>query len=157
MDLPRSTQTGRGQLAGPALSARQVRRITVHIEQVAPGVLHVSAPFGWPGGLARTPQQLASLVASGFTEAQVAAYAKWIGDKYDDGSGGPIARPSRPRRARPHRIRNDIHDPRKWRVDGATGKWISPSGKRWRPDSANVQRVQAKLARMMLPPKTIEE
>ncbi|MGH9058447.1 MAG: hypothetical protein ACRDZY_02870, partial [Acidimicrobiales bacterium] len=83
MSIPRSTQAGRGELAGPASTPRQVRAITVLVEQVAPGVLKISQAFGWTGGLARTPGQLASLVATAFVEAQVAAYSGWRGHQYD--------------------------------------------------------------------------
>lgn len=150
-DLPRSTQTGRGQLSGPAPVARQARSITVRIEQIAPGTLQLSTPFGWRSGLARTSHELVRLVASAFTEAQVKAYSDWHNHHYDSGS-----QPGRTRR-RPHRVRTDVHDPRQWRVDEKSGKWVSPSGRMWRADSASVQRVQAKLARMMLPPKTISD
>ena len=145
--LPRSTQTGRGQLAGPAPSARQVRRITVHIEQIEAGVLEVSSTFGWRGGQARTPAQLATLVAAAFVEAQIHAYSTWQGNRKQAGPGEPYPRP-RPRR---HSRRYDVHDPRSWSVDD-DGMWVSPgSGRRFRPDTQVVQRVQAQLARMWEP------
>lgn len=151
MSIPRSTRTGRGQLSGPASSARQVKAITLRVEQPEPGVLRLSQPFGWVGGLARTPQQLAALVASAFCEAQVNAYSQWQGHVYD---GTDPASPPAYRRPRPahrgHRV--DVHDPREWRLDG-DGKWIAPgSGRRWRPDSQTVQRVQARRVGMGLSP-----
>ena len=144
--LPRSTQAGRGQLAGPAPSARQVRRITVHIEQTAPGVLEVSAPFGWHGGQARNPAQLAHLVAAAFMEAQLVAYSHFRNGTSPTAALGEPTRYVRPRPVQRGR-RPDVHDPLAWH-EAEDGRWVSPSGRRFRPDSQVVQRVQTQLARM---------
>lgn len=156
MTLPRSTRAGRGELAGPARVARQVRSITVRVDEVRPGVLRVSQPAapGWAGE-ARTPFELARLVAAAFTEAQVAAYSRWRGDPYEGEDGTRYRRPRPARRG--HRV--DVHDPRDWRVL-PDGRWVAPgSGRRWRPDSQVVQQVRARLVRMGLPatPQDTEE
>lgn len=146
--LPRSTQTGRGRLSGPAPTPRQVREITVRITQVEPGVMQLSCPgFGWRSAQARNPQQLAALVAGAFSEAQVAAYSRFHRQRYDpDGYASP-------RRQSPGRrsSRSDVWDPRAWK-EAPDGKWIAPGdGRRFRPDTRVVQQVQAKLAQMWEP------
>lgn len=145
--LPRSTRAGRGQLVGPAQVARQVRSITVQLEQISPGVLRLSQPTapGW-AGVARTPQQLAALVASAFTEAQVAAHARWRNAPYEAPDGQQYRRPLPKRPGR----RRDIHDPAAWTVT-EDGRWRDPgSGRLWRPDSQVVQRVQARRIKLGL-------
>lgn len=133
-----------GELVGAADSPRQVRYITLQVEQ---GVLRVSQPsFGWVGGLARTPQELARLVTAGFREAQVNAHSVWRGVGYD----GKTQQRRRPAR---RGSRTDVHDPREWRVD-SDGMWIAPGNgrnRRWRVDSQVVQRVKARRAAMGLP------
>lgn len=151
MDLPRSTRAGRGELRGPAPSARQVRRITVHIEQVGPGVLRVSQP-DWVGGVARTAPDLARLVACAFVESQIKAHSDWRGHVYDgvDPDSPPAYRRPKPR-VPGERV--DVHHPGEWRLDADGRRWVSPgSGRRWSPDSQNVQRVIAKRLKMGLPP-----
>lgn len=148
--LPRSTQAGRGQLSGPAGTPRQTRSITAHITEVQPGVIQFALDFGWKSSLARTPGQLAQVLASAFVEAQIANYAKFRNGPYDDGTapdGLAVKREYPIRRGR----RIDVHDPRLWKKD-ADGKWISPgSGRRYNPDAQVVQRVKAQLARMWTP------
>lgn len=139
MTIPRSTRAGRGELTGPAQTARQVRSTTLRVEQVHPGVLRLSQPStpGWVG-VARNPAQLAALVASAFTEAQVAAHAVWRNAPYETPDGVQYRRP---RPTKPGR-RADIHDPRAWTVE-PDGRWRDPgSGRLWRADSQVVQRVQ---------------
>lgn len=148
-NIPRSTTAGRGELAGPAPTRRQVRSITVMIDAVGPGVLRLSTPAtpGWVGE-ARTPAELARLVASAFLETQVSAYAKWRGVPYEHADGTQYRRP---RPSRPgHRM--DVHDPRAWRL-APDGRWIDPgSGRLWRVDSQVVQRVQTRLIALGLNP-----
>lgn len=147
--LPRSTQAGRGELAGAASCPRQVRAVTVHIEALGPGMLRLSQPAvpGW-AVVARTPSQLNQLVAAAFTEAQVAAYSRWRGHVYDGTDpasppdpASPVYRRPRPAR-RGHRV--DAHPAEDWRIRG-DGRWVSPgTGRTWRPDSQVVARVQAR-------------
>lgn len=152
MTLPRSTQAGRGQLAGPARSARQVRTVTIQVAEVEPGVLRLSQPVtpGWIGD-ARNPTELARLVASAFVEAQIAAHATWRGEPYEATDGTLYRRPPRGRSRAPHR--SDTYDPREWRVN-ADGRWIAPGTGRsrlWSPDSLVVRQVQRRRVAMGLP------
>lgn len=147
--MPRSTHAGRGELAGPAPTRRQVRSVTVIVDAVAPGVLRLSSPAtpGWAGE-ARTPAQLAALVASVFVESQVSAYAMWRGVPYEheDGTQYRRPRPSRPGH------RQDVHAPEGWRVL-PDGRWLDPgSGRKWRPDSQVVQNVLKRLIALGLDP-----
>jgi hypothetical protein len=147
--MPRSTNAGRGELAGPAPTRRQVRSITVIVDAVGPGVLRVSSPStpGWAGE-ARTPAQLAALVASAFVESQVAAYSMWRGVPYEHADGTTYRRP---RPSRPGH-RKDVHAPQEWRIL-PDGRWVDPgSGRRWRPDSQVVQNVQRRLIKLGLDP-----
>jgi hypothetical protein len=149
LTIPRSTNAGRGELAGPAPTRRQVRAITVQVVEVRPGVLRLSTPMtpGWVGE-ATNAMELARLVASAFAENQVAAYAMWRGVPYEHADGTQYRRP---RPSRPgHRV--DVHDPRAWRV-APDGRWIDPgSGRLWRADSQVVQRVQTRLIALGLDP-----
>ena len=131
-----------GDLAGAAPTPRQVREVVLRIEQVSPGVLKVSAPFGWVGGLARTPPELARLVSQSFREAQVAAYARWRQSAYTQGGG---------ERKKRRVSRRDVFDPAEWRVDD-DGMWIDPGlGRRWHPDTQVVRRVMDKREGLGLP------
>jgi hypothetical protein len=146
--LPRSTQVYRGRLTGPAQTARQVRSITVQVDQLGPGILRLSHPHapGW-SGVARNPQQLAALVAAAFTEAQISAHAWWKNQPYEAPDGYTYRRPQPKASGR----RRDIHDPRAWTVT-ADGRWRDPgSGRLWGPDTQVVQRVQQRRLLMGLP------
>lgn len=148
MSIPRSTQAGRGELAGPAPTRRQVRSITVIVDAVGPGVLRLSSPAtpGWAGE-ARTPAQLAALVGAAFTESQVSAYALWRGVPYVHADGTQYRRP---RPSRPGH-RQDVHHPGEWRV-APDGRWVDPgSGRLWGVETQVVQRVQARLIALGLP------
>lgn len=149
-DIPRSTRTGRGELAGAAPSPRQSRRVTVHIEQVAPGVMQLSTPFGWRSPLARNPVELARLVASAFVETQVHAYSTWRQREYDLATEKPDK--PKPRRPARHGHRVDVHDPRDWKV-AEDGRWIDPgSGRRWKPESQMVQQIMKRRDALGLSP-----
>lgn len=150
-DLPRSTRTGRGELAGAASSPRQARRVTVHIEQVEPGVMQLSTPFGWKSPLARNPLQLAALVASAFVETQVHAYSTWRQREYDLATEKP-EQPKPKRRPVRRGHRPDTYDPLDWRV-AEDGRWIDPgSGRRWRPETQMVQQVMKQREKRGLAP-----
>jgi hypothetical protein len=153
-------------IGGPAKTRHQVRTLNLRVDDI-PGVglrISMATARGW-AGVARTPQELARVVQQAFTEAQVAAYAKWRGVGYDLSQvtdavpGDPLA-PPRPRRpARRNRReegwgagqrRPDVHLPTEWE-EQADGRWRSPAGRMYRPDSAMVVRVRAKLAQMTPP------
>lgn len=159
MTLPRSTNAGRGELAGPARTARQVRVMDVRVEELAPGTLRLSLPTVAPGwsGVATSLPQLRGLLASAFTEAQVSAHAVWRGHPYLGVDSDAYRRPLRRRRG--HRA--DVHDPRDWRV-APDGRWVAPGAGRsrlWDPDSQVVQRVKQRRIRLGLPavPETVGE
>jgi len=146
----RSTRAGRGELAGPAPAARQVRSITVRVEQAGDGILRLSTPAtpGWVG-VARTPHELARLVASAFVENQVAAHSAWRGAAYETPGQALYRKPRPPERGH----RPDVHDPAAWRVAG-DGRWIAPGSGRsrlWSPESRVVQQVKARRIRLGLP------
>lgn len=128
----------------------------MRVQEVSPGVLRLSQPStpGWVRE-ARTPTQLARLVASAFTEAQIRAHAVWRNQPYE-GVDTVYPRPARSPRA----TRADVHDPRDWRVDPVSGKWVAPGSGRsklWDPASLVVQQVMAKRVRLGLPPVPGEE
>lgn len=132
------------ELVAAAPVAHQVREVVLRIEQVEPGVLKVSAPFGWVGGLARTPRELAQLIGQSFGEAQVAAYMRWRqSSPYMQGAVG-----TRKRR----KFRRDVHNPADWRLD-RDGRWVTPgTGRRWHADTQVVQRVRARREQLGLSP-----
>lgn len=142
--LPRSTRTGRGELSGAARVPHQTRSVPVVIEEVRPGVMQLSTPFGWRSDLAYNAPDLARLVASAFVEAQIHNHAMWRG--YDE-AGRPMR--SRPRPQNPGN-RGDVHHPGTWRL-AEDGFYVSPSGRRWRPDGQNAARVRAKRIEYGLP------
>jgi hypothetical protein len=116
----------------------------VVIEEVRPGVMQLSTPFGWRSGLAYNAPELARIVASAFVEAQIHNHAMWRG--YDE--AGRAMRP-RPRPQVPGN-RGDVHHPGTWRLDDQ-GFYISPSGRRWRPDSQVAGRVRRRRLEYNLP------
>jgi hypothetical protein len=141
-DLPRSTQ--RGSLTGAARAPHQTRSVPVVIEEVRPGVMQLSTPFGWKSGLAYNAPDLARMVASAFVEAQIHNHSMWKG--YDE-AGRPMR--SRPRPQNPGK-RWDVHHPGTWRL-ASDGFYISPSGRRWHPDSQLADRVRRRRVEYGLP------
>jgi hypothetical protein len=143
------TLADHGILAGPAQTARQVKVITVRVEQINRGVFRVTqaATPGW-AGVARNPHELARAVAAAFNEAQLATHAGWRNTPYEAPDGQIYRRPPRP--GKPGH-RSDVHDPREW-VVVADGRWRDPgSGRLWRPDSQVVRRVQHRRMQLGLP------
>jgi len=128
--------------------------------------MRVSTPQarGW-AVVVRRPEELARAVSSAFTEAQVAAYARWRGERYEldeltePVKGDPMA-PPRPRARRrknsgqvgwgTNQRRPDSHDPAAWEKM-PDGRWRSPSGKAWKPDTPVVQKVVARRMQFNLP------
>ena len=148
-----------GQLSGPSPTAHQVRELHLKVESLGQGRFRLSTPQarGW-SMVVRTPFELARALAGGFTEAQLASYARWRGERpeldalTDPVPGDPMAPPRAPAR-RPvnttpvgwgkHQRRPDSHDPGDW-VKLPDGRWQSPGGKSY-PETARV--VQMVLRR----------
>lgn len=132
----------------------QVRTIQLRVEQLPEGLLRVSTPTaqGW-AAVARTPEELTRIIASAFTEAQLAAYAAWRGQHYDlaelcsRDDPDPLVHAPLNRRVRRPSVRRDQFDPMDWKVD-SEGMWCSPGGRRYRPDSTMVRRVIAARRRL---------
>lgn len=138
-----------GELHGPPTTvARQVRTVTVRVEQLEGGRWRFTMPRapGWAMA-ARTPVEAAGALRSAFTEAQVAAYSDWRGHTYD--AAVPVHRRRRAKRSAPSPHRRDVHPPTAWRLAG-DGRWVSPSGLLFPEDTQVVQRVMAKRQAMGL-------
>lgn len=159
-------QTPTTAVRGPAAVGHQVRELSLRVEALPNGALRVSTESarGW-AAVVRTSMQLTAAIQEAFTEAQVAAYARAHGQRYDlDELTDPIpGDPLAPPRARPRRRRNnetegwgmnqrrpDTLDPTEW-VLLSDGRWQSPGGQRWRPESQMAQRVVARRKAEGLP------
>lgn len=151
---------------GPAPVAHQVRELTLRVEALEGGKLRISTDSarGWSMVVANS-HALTAAVGAAFNEAQVAAYARAHGERYDldeltdPVDGDPMAPPrARPRRARSgeetgwgrHQRRPDTLDPADW-VKLPDGRWQSPGGARWRADSELGKRVVARRKAAGLP------
>lgn len=166
MRIERQTRSVPGQLKGPAAVPHQVREVTVRFESLPGGKLRVSTPQarGW-AAVVQNEREMARAVSSAFTEAQVAAYSRWRGERYDLDDltepvhGDAMAPPRAPVRRRKNtgetgwggnQRRPDSHDPAKW-VKLPDGRWQSPSGKSWRAECKLVQQVIARRQQFNLP------
>ena len=145
-------------VAGAARVPHQVRKIAMEIETMPDGRLRVTLPHarGW-AAVASTQHELARAVGQAFREAQVAAYARWRGTRYDLSTltdhvpGDPLAPPREPRARRAARgTRGDVYLATDW-TELADGRWRSPSGRVFRGDAVQVQQVKRKLA--VAPPR----
>ena len=141
------------RVRGPADTRNQVRSVAVRIDAMGDGRLRISAPHarGWAREV-RTRDELVRAVAEAFTEAQIASYPRWKGVGYDldqlatvwrdDAdpmvAAGPQFQASRAPRA-------DVHDPMAW-TPLDDGRWRSPGGKVYGPETAVVQKVMRKRA-----------
>lgn len=151
---------------GPAPIAHQVRELHLRIEALPGGKLRVSTESarGWSMVVANS-HALTAAVGQAFNEAQVAAYARAHGERYDlDELTEPVpGDPLAPERRRPRRPRSseetgwgasqrrpDTLDPADW-VKLPDGRWQSPGGARWKPDSQMGQRVIARRKAAGLP------
>lgn len=157
----------RPTVQGPAPVAHQVRSVLVQIEELSTGHLRISTPAarGWAVTV-RTEHDLARAVGSAFTEAQVAAYSRWKGDAYDLDeltaalAGDPMAPPRvRPSRRDypppgvgygPGQRRPDTSAPADW-VKLEDGRWRSPGGRAYRPETDMVAKVKARRLALGLP------
>jgi hypothetical protein len=131
---------------GPPPVPHQVRSISVRVEQLD-GALRISSPSarGW-AAVARNAPELLRAINALYVEVQVASYAAWKGQVYDLDEltdvdpDDPATHLRHPARRRDRRTRSDIRDPRDWKqLDD--GRWRSPAGRTYRPDTMLVQRV----------------
>lgn len=140
------------------------------VERTTGGGVRVTCPDapGW-AAVARTPVELARALAEGWREAAVAAYAARQGERYDlaihdqaaeevSASGRQLPADAEERAAmletlscsvvpRPAEDRGAAHDPLAW-SPLPDGRWVSPSGRRYRSDAQVVQRIVEKRAAM---------
>lgn len=137
-DLPKAIRPRQGSLVGSAPTAHQTRSVPVTIEEVRPGVMRLTTPFGWLSELAYDAPGLARIVASAFLEAQLYNHTRWRG--HDENGRALYQRPRPPNPGE----RADVHDPRAWRKD-RYGLFVSPSGRRYRPDAQVARKVREGL------------
>lgn len=145
---PVQQHRGPGELIGAAPTSRQVKVMTLRVEQLDGGKWRLTLPRipAW-GAVVATPAQLAVGIRSGFTEMQVAAYSDWKNCRYD--LDVPDYRRRRPKRSAPMKNRRDVHAPTKWK-EIPDGRWVSPSGLLYPADCQVVLRVRRKLFRQGL-------
>lgn len=159
--IPRAIQ-------GAANTGHQVRSVTIRVDQLDNGRLRISTPTarGWAAVAGNQPE-LARAIQGAFTEAQVAAYARWRGTQYDlDALTAHVPGDALAGR-KPQRVqgktkstkraprtnegwgygqqRPDVHLPGEW-CEQPDGRWRSPSGRMYRADAAQVVRVRRRLA-----------
>lgn len=148
MSGPTRQRKQTGDLHGPASTSRQVRAITVHIEQLPEGRWRFTMPKapGWAAAAA-TPGDVTASLRRAFTEAQVSAYSDWRGHLYDQPDA---AQHRRHRPAARSRRRCDVYEATAWRL-ASDGRWISPSGHRYTERTQCVRRVMAQRSAMGLP------
>jgi len=129
---------------------QRVRTIPLQAEILPGGGIRISSPLarGWAGH-ARTAAELANTVAHAFTEVEIASYAMAHGANYDQDrltehvADDPLAGAKMSRKRGPVQ-RRAAHPPEAWRMND-DGSWRSPAGRRYLPESPQVQRVIAKL------------
>lgn len=128
-----------------------IRTVTLTVEAMADGRFRLSSPQarGWAYA-GRTERHLAEGIRSAYREVGNASMARAVGERYDLDeltmhvpgdtlAGRPQSRP----RAAPRQHRGAYY-PEEWkRLED--GKWRSPSGRKYREDSVQVQHVIAKL------------
>jgi len=145
--------------------------LTLRVRRHDDGALTFSTPTcpGW-AFTARRPAQIGEAIARAWTEAAIAAYARWRGTLYDLAEHEdelppevlPAASPhpaevppadelaalrARDERQRARRVRHPrTHEPEAW-VELGDGYWRSPSGRKYRPDAAVVASVRAARSR----------
>lgn len=138
--------------------------LTLHVRRLDDGSLRFSMPATCPGWafVARQPAQIGDALARAYTEATVAAYAKLHGVLYDlaeteeevpehvkpRGSRHP-AEPEPPavdEVAKRRRTKHPRTHPAEEWVELDSGYFRSPTGRRYRPDSAVVASIRARLS-----------
>lgn len=135
---------------------QRVRTISLQVETLPTGALRVSSPLarGW-AGVARTPHELARVMADAFTEVSVASYARAHGEAYDldalTGSvpGDSLAGGAAPRVRRAQGGRKAYH-PGLW-TKLPNGWWRSPGGRDYGPDTKIVRDVIRRRTDLGLP------
>lgn len=141
-----------GELHGPADTSRQVRAITVRVEQLPDGRWRLAMPRvpAWAAA-ASNAAQLAVALRGAFREAQCAAYSDWRGHQYD--AEVPMHRRRRNRPGHPPNVdRRDVHPPNAWRL-APDGRWVSPRGLLYPEDTDVVQKVMRRRHRLGLSPR----
>jgi hypothetical protein len=148
-----------GELHGAAPTARQVRTMTLNVEQLDGGKWRLTLPRipAW-AAVAATPSQVAVGIRSAFTELQIAAYADWRNTVLD--IDVVTYRRRRPKRSAAKKVRKDVHPPEAWRLTGESDArgvplWQSPGAKQlcYAEDCQVVQRVIAKREKAGLAPR----
>lgn len=137
-------------------------RLTLEVSRMDGGGLILRCPLapGWAVP-ARTPAELAARMEQAWQEAAIAAYARLRGVLYDlaeteetipeaaiVGSTHPAEEPpdevaARRRRRQRHPA---THEPERW-VELEDGRWLSPTGRRYGPETRQVRAVVASLGR----------
>lgn len=142
----------------PALAPRQrVSTIVLQVDALPAGGLRFSSPLarGW-AGCANTPQELARVIHAAFVEVSVAAYARAHREAYDLDAltsqvlGDALAGVAPRRVRRPRTVRHRSYAVEAW-TKMEDGRWLSPSGRAYRADSAAVRNVVRKRADKGLP------
>ena len=111
---------------------------------------------------ARTPAELAAMMEQAWAEAAIAAYARLRGVLYDLAETEEVIPPEAYAAGREHpaevpdeverqrRKRRVDHpatyEPEQW-TELSDGAWLSPTGRRYRPDSKQVRAVVASMGR----------
>lgn len=140
------------------------------VERTTGGGVRVTCPDapGWVA-VARTPHELARALAEGWREAAVAAYAARQGERYDlavhdqaaeevSSTGRQLPEDPEERAAllatlscsvipRAAEERGAAHDPLAW-TPLPDGRWVSPSGRRYKAETQVVRRIVEKRAAM---------
>lgn len=145
-----------GLMPRAAPTRNQIRALDLKVETLADGMLRVSTPLarGW-AAVARNPFELARAIQAAFTEAQMASYARWKGEAYeldlatDVVPGDALAAAVRSTEFK-HRTRSDTHSPADW-CPMPDGRWRSPSGRAYRPDTPIVRNVVSARVRLGIP------
>lgn len=142
----------------------EVTEITVTVRKTPTGYLLTQASCpGW-GAHVSSPAALAHGMSAAFTEAQLAAYARWRGAPYDlaltedDVPAAVAVHRQHPAErveldevaVQRQRTPSDRHDPAEW-VPLPDGAWLSPRGHRYRQDTAIVASVVAARRERGLP------
>jgi hypothetical protein len=139
------TPRPRGELSLVPDVPRQVRKITVEVEQLSNGLLRFSMPRapGWVQA-GKSPVDVVRILRAAFAERQIVAHSDWKGTVYDHPAAPQLKR-SKPRSRGKRRC--DVADPTMWLLD-ERGAWISPKGHRY-PEATDVVRRVIRARRAM--------
>lgn len=138
----------------PSRADLRVNTISLTVEAMPGGRYRLSSPHarGWAAEVG-TQIELARAVSVAFTEVSVASYARAKGVPYDldalteQVAGDPLASRPRTRARSGPRARRKTYHPSEW-TQFEDGRWRSPSGRVYRPESKQVQAVVRALGRM---------